>query len=170
MGDLSDDEVTLDVALSGHLLEGLEALALVGSADRDDRVSHGLQVVVLEHDVTGEVQADTASAPVLVDILEVLAGYAARLEVVRVPRGETLGHGALEEAIGGIAVGELEVQGLAQRRRVGLLRLVAGGRCRHSWKGVRCWVMQGCEAVGTNPGGRQRECLVLFVKTVDGRR
>lgn len=27
-------------------------------------------------------------------------------------------------------------------------------------------VMQGCETAGTDAGGRQRECLVLFVKMV----
>lgn len=52
---LTDHEHTMLLSLGSHALEGLKTLTLERSFDRNDRISGGLEVVVLEHDCKGTV-------------------------------------------------------------------------------------------------------------------
>ena len=102
------------LALLRHLLEPLESLPLVLAATRDDGVAGGFEVVVFEHDVAGQDMSNAAFAPSSVHIHEVLGRDTAGLLVLRIPGRETLGHGALDETVGGGLAAELELERLAQ--------------------------------------------------------
>ena len=111
--------------IQDSLFESLESLALELCAAWDDWVTSCFELVIVDHQVTGKNETNLALAPSSVDIAEVLAGNAASFEVLRVPGGDTLGHGTLDETVGSIAVGELEVKGLAEWCCVHVVALVA---------------------------------------------
>lgn len=123
MAQLREKEAPLLLGGRGHGPVGLEALALEGRVVRDDGVAGGLEVVVLEHDVAGQDDAEAALAPAPVDVDELRRGHAAPLEHLGVPRREALGHGGLHEAVLGGQPAEGELEGLAERRRVDVLGL-----------------------------------------------
>lgn len=113
------------LALLRHLLEPLESLPLVLAATRDDGVAGGFEVVVFEHDVAGQDMANLALTPSSVYIHEVLGRDTAGLQVLGIPGGETLGHGALDEAVRGGLAAELELERLAQGLSGYIVGLVA---------------------------------------------
>jgi len=125
MADLTDHQAAVLLALCSHISEPFEPLtAKVGFA-RNDRVAHSLELVVFDHDVARQDQAESTLSPSLVDIDQILRRNTASGEVLRVPGGYTLRHCAFEESVWGRLAAELELQRLAQRGRAHVLGLVS---------------------------------------------
>lgn len=85
MADLTDDQTSMRLRRRSQLFERLESLAGEVRLPWDDGVAHGLELVVLDHDVARQDGSQLAFAPSLVDVDEVLGRNASGLEVLGVP-------------------------------------------------------------------------------------
>jgi len=78
VADLADEEAAACLAGCCHCAVPLEALAVERVIAGDDGVSCSLQMIIFNHDVAGQDQANAALAPSLVEVNEILRGHAAR--------------------------------------------------------------------------------------------
>ena len=118
VGNLTNKQRAVLLGLGSHLLERLETLTRELRLAGDDGVTGCLEVIILDHDVAGEDETNTALTPPPVQVDKVFGRHTTNLEVLRVPAGDTLSHGSLEEAVGCCLSRELELEGLTQGRSI----------------------------------------------------
>jgi hypothetical protein len=118
VGNLTNKQRAVLLGLGSHLFERLETLTRELGLARDNRVAGRLEVVILDHDITGQEEANAALTPPSVQVDEVLGRHTTSLEVLGVPAGDTLSHGSLEEAVGCCLSRELKLEGLTQGRGI----------------------------------------------------
>lgn len=82
---LTDHEHAVLLSLSSHALEGLKTLALERRIDRDNRISCGFKVIVLEHYVSRQDETNLALTPSFVGIDELLRRHTTGRQILRVP-------------------------------------------------------------------------------------
>jgi len=71
----------------------------VGRSGRDDHVAGCFELVVFDHCIAEEDEAEAPFAPPFVEIDELFGGDAAFFEVIGVPGGQALGHGCFHAVV-----------------------------------------------------------------------
>lgn len=124
MADLSDNQASVRLCSRCQLFERLESFTRELCFARDNGVAHGFQLVVFNHEIPCQDLPKFAFTPSLIDIDEVLGRNTSCLEVLWVPRRETLCHCCLQESVLSCLARELEFEGFTQCgsiRAVGLI-------------------------------------------------